>query len=87
MAAILMNYAKHKGYDTAARAEIDKFADSSKISQWAKDAIAWANAEALILGDGAKLNPVDKAERCQAATIFMRFIKNVSRSEKGTVRM
>jgi hypothetical protein len=78
LAVIFMNYAKHKGYDTAARAEFDKFTDSSKISQWAKDAMSWANAEALILGDGAKLNPVDKAERCQAAAIFQRFIENVS---------
>jgi hypothetical protein len=78
MAAIFMNYAKYKGYDTAARAELDKFTDSGKISQWAMDAMSWANAEALILGDGAKLNPADKAERCQAAAIFKRFIENVN---------
>lgn len=77
MALIFMNYAKYKGYDTSARADLDKFTDVDKIATWSKDAMAWANAENLVLGDGVNLDPTGKAERCQAAVIFQRFIEYI----------
>ncbi|HHV99816.1 MAG TPA: S-layer homology domain-containing protein [Clostridiaceae bacterium] len=77
MAVILMNYSKFKGYDVSMSADLSKYTDASSISSWAKDAISWANATALIQGDGAKLMPTGKAERCQVAAILQRFIENV----------
>ncbi len=77
LAVIFMNYAKYKGYDTSKRAALETFADAKSISGWATDAMAWANAEALILGDGTGLNPSGKGERCHAAAIFQRFIANI----------
>jgi hypothetical protein len=77
IAAIFMNYARYKGYDISARAELGKFADAGKVSGWAIDAMSWANAEALVKGDGVNLNPTANAERCQAAAIFQRFIENI----------
>lgn len=79
MAVILMNYAKFKGYDVSMSADLSKYTDAGSISSWAKDAISWANATALIQGDGAKLTPTGNAERCQVAAILQRFIENVAK--------
>ena len=79
MAVILMNYAKFKGYDVSKSADLSKYTDAGSISSWAKDAISWANATALIQGDGAKLTPTGNAERCQVAAILQRFIENVAK--------
>ncbi len=78
LAAILMNYANYKGYDTDARTELDKFVDVGRISQWAKNAMSWANANTLMVGDGRNLNPTEKGERGQAAAILQRFLTSVA---------
>ena len=80
MATFLYRYAKFKGYDTSATADINKFPDSGKVGSWAKDALSWANANGLISGskgsDGVtRLDPQGKATREQVATILMRFCK------------
>ncbi|NLK92245.1 MAG: S-layer homology domain-containing protein, partial [Bacteroidales bacterium] len=78
LATILMNYANYKGYDVSAKADLSKYEDSKEISNWALDAISWANAEGLIQGDGNNLTPTANATRAQVATILNRFIeKNV----------
>ena len=75
MAAILMNYAQHKGYDVSTRADLSKFADGESISPWAKDAMSWANANKLINGKGnGILDPKGNARRCEVAAIVHRFI-------------
>ena len=79
MAAILMNYAKYKGYDISMKADLSKFSDEESISPWAKDAISWANAEGLIQGSGSQLMPVDNALRCQVAAILQRFIETIAK--------
>ena len=73
MITILYRYAKLKGYDTSASADISIFSDAAQISDWALDAIKWACSEELIKGDGVKLTPQNNATRCEAATILMRF--------------
>lgn len=73
MAVILMNFAKFKGYDVAARADLSGFGDVSSVSPWALDALAWANAKGLIQGSGDKLMPGGDAERAQVAAILQRF--------------
>lgn len=76
LAVILMNYAKFKGYDVSWRADLSKFRDAGSVSQWARDALAWANALGLIQGVGGDmLNPGGDAERCQVAAILQRFIE------------
>ncbi len=77
MAAILMNYAKFKGYDTSSNGDLSKFSDSDSVSAWAAEAMAWANGENLIQGDGIKLMPAGNTERCQAAAILQRFIETI----------
>lgn len=78
MAAILMNYAEFKDYDVTARADLSKYTDADTVSDWARDAMAWANAEGLIQGDGAGLNATGKATRAQVAAILQRFITEIT---------
>lgn len=76
MAVILMNYAKLKGYDVSAKADLSIFTDSSEVSGWAADALAWANAKGLINGMSNEiLAPQGLATRAQVAAILHRFIE------------
>ena len=82
MAAILFRYAQQKGYDTSKRAELSKFPDNGKVSDYAKEALAWANAEALVNGDEQPngtvlLDPAGDATRAQVAAILMRYVQNI----------
>jgi len=79
MAVILMSYAKLKGYDVSAAADLKMFTDSKSISAWAKAAMQWANAGSLISGIGAStLAPQGAATRAQVAAILMRFVENIA---------
>lgn len=78
MAVILNNYAKFKGYDTSAKADLTAFIDRDEISSWATDALAWANADGMVTGmSNDLLAPKGNAVRAQVATIFMRFMENI----------
>lgn len=79
-ATILFRYAKHKGLDVSANEknyeELRGYSDCDKISEYAKDAMLWANVSKLITGvSTTTLVPQGIATRAQAATIFMRFDK------------
>ena len=50
MAAILYRYAAYKGYDVSQKADLSGYTDAASISGYAKDALAWANAQKLITG-------------------------------------
>ena len=52
MVAMLYNYAKYKGYDVTASADLSKFADNASVSTWAQPAMQWAVAEGYISGMG-----------------------------------
>ena len=78
MAAMLMRYADYKGCDTSAAASLAKFADAGKISSYARKAMAWANAEGLVLGTADTIiDPAGNALRCQVAAILHRFCDKV----------
>ncbi|TJX15884.1 hypothetical protein E9840_01635 [Tissierella creatinini] len=79
LATIIMNYAKMKGYDVTARADLSKFEDLKDISAWAMDPMSWANAEGLIQGDGNILMPRANATRAQAASILNRFVERIDK--------
>ena len=58
MAAILYRYAAYKGYDVSQKADLSGYTDAASISGYAKDALAWANAQKLITGvTDTTLNP------------------------------
>ena len=78
MTTFLYRFAKYMGYDTTSKADFSTFPDINKVGSWAKDALAWANANGLITGskgtDGiVRLDPQGQATREQVATILMRF--------------
>jgi len=77
MAAIIYRYAVFKGKATEEKADLSEFSDYSEISEWAKDALSWANAASIIGGvDESALAPKATATRAQVATILMRFTKS-----------
>lgn len=79
MAAILMRYAKYKGYDISAKGQLSSFADQADIESYAVEAMQWANGAGLITGvTETTLVPTGNANRAQAATILMRFCETIA---------
>ena len=77
LAAILYRYAQYKGYDTNASADLSKYTDLEQLSEWAQEAVAWANGEGIINGTSvATLVPKGSATRAQVAAMLMRFCEN-----------
>ena len=75
LAAILSGYARYKGMDTSARADLSKYTDADMISGWATDVFSWANAEGLVNGmTETTLAPQGEATRAQVAAIMQRFL-------------
>lgn len=78
LAQMLYNYAKVKGYDLTTSGDLTAFPDGSKVSVWAKTAMAWANGNQLINGfEDDTLRPGGDSTRAQAASILMSFDLNV----------
>ncbi len=78
LATVLYRYADQKEYDLVAGADLSGYADYAKISDYAKDAMSWANAAGLITGRTATaIHPDGEATRAEVATIFQRFSENV----------
>ena len=74
LAVILWRYA---GSPEAGDNKLD-FADAGEVSQWALEAVKWANANGIINGhaDG-RLDPGGSATRAQAAQMIKNFFENV----------
>lgn len=78
MALIIYRFAKAQGYDVSDKADISSYADSKDISDWALDALGWANKKELINGTSQTLlSPNATATRAQVAAILMRFCENI----------
>lgn len=76
MVVMLYNYAKYKGYDVTASADLSKFADNASVSTWAQPAMQWAVAEGYISGMGDnQLAPQGTATRAEIASVIMRFME------------
>lgn len=73
-ATILYRYARYKGSDTSAAADISTFRDAASVSAYAEEPMAWSVAEGLIGGIGGnRLDPQGSATRAQLAVILMRY--------------
>lgn len=76
IALVLHNFAKYKNIGTNTLGDISGFADHNDVSEWAVDAIIWATSCGIIQGkDGNCIDARGNATRAEAATMFMRFIK------------
>lgn len=70
MVTILWRYAG----SPAASGDLSRFSDSSKVSSYAVEAMAWAVENGIINGADGKLLPQDNATRSQVAAILQRFV-------------
>lgn len=80
MATVLYRYANVKGYDTSVGQDTNilSYSDAFDISDWAMEAMQWACGEGLIKGrTESAIVPAGRAIRAEAATILIRFIKNI----------
>ncbi|MCD7947633.1 MAG: S-layer homology domain-containing protein [Oscillospiraceae bacterium] len=73
IAAMLYRYEQFIGGDTTTRADLSAFPDSEAVSDWARDALAWANGQGLMNGMDGALAPKGTASRAQVAQIFMNY--------------
>mgnify|MGYP005759514377 CR=1 FL=1 len=81
MVAMLYNYAKYRGYDVTASADLSAFADNASVSTWAQPAMQWAVAEGYISGMGDnQLAPQGTATRAEIASVIMRFMEATAES-------
>lgn len=75
LAAILYRYAKYKGCDMSAKAELSRYTDASAVSTYATAPMEWAVGSGLISGTSASLlSPGSTANRAQVAVIIIRFL-------------
>lgn len=80
MALIIYRYAKMKGYSVEDKADISGFIDTEDISDWALDAICWANKKGIVNGTSdTTLSPKDSATRAEVSAILMRFCENIAK--------
>ena len=71
IAAILWRYVG----EPQVEGDLSGFKDADQISGYAKEAMEWANAEGIFVGDGGKLSPKADATRAQFARIIMVFLE------------
>ncbi|MCI8651788.1 MAG: leucine-rich repeat protein [Oscillospiraceae bacterium] len=78
MVAILYRYARQKGCDVSARADLSRFSDAGQISPYAAAAMSWATASGLIQGqDWGGLDPAGATTRAELSAILMRLCENI----------
>ncbi|MBS5670644.1 MAG: S-layer homology domain-containing protein [Oscillospiraceae bacterium] len=75
MATMMYRYAKAQGLEVTGGSEsvLDGFADSNRISGWAKEAMIWAVSQKLLIGTGAGLEPQAYGTRAQSAQVILNF--------------
>ena len=74
LATVLYRYAQYKGYTTDGSVSLDAYADGSKVSGYATEAMKWALANGILKGvSETEIDPRGAATRAQLATIMMRF--------------
>ena len=84
-AVFLYRLAEFMGYDVSARGSLDGFADKSKVSDYAVDALEWAVDYGILKGDltNGVLNiyPKNGAQRCEFAAMIQRFLENLDQMD------
>lgn len=74
LAVMLMRYAKYKGYYVSSEGNIDSFSDAQSVSDWASEAVKWANHEGIITGkSNSIIDPAGNATRAEVAAMLQRF--------------
>ena len=78
LAQFLYNYTQKKRYSTTGSVSLDGFPDGNKVSNYAKNAAAWAVGNGLIsgvkVGNTVYLQPKGTATRAQVALIVKNYV-------------
>ncbi len=78
LATMLYRY-QSLGAIPAQGADLSSFTDSADISDWALDALAWANAKGIVNGTtSTTIAPQSEATRAQVATMLCRYVDGVA---------
>ena len=81
LAVAMRAFARFKGYDTSARADLSSYPDASAVAAWARESLEWCVARGLIAGvkdhGRVTLSPRALTTRAQIATILKAFCEKV----------
>lgn len=79
IATLMYRYAQYQGKEILPGADLDKFPDGDKVSEFAEEAMKWCVSTGLIQGNGLDqtLAPQDKVARAVCATIILRYAENL----------
>lgn len=77
MAAVLYRYDMYSGSKVSIYEDVglDSFSDSSNISSYAKEAMAWACGAGIISGSEGRLLPKEYADRAQTAQVIKNYFE------------
>ena len=78
MAAILYRYAKYKGIDVSAAADLSAYGDASSVSAYARPAMGWVCGAGIVQGSDGLLLPTAHATRAQIAAILHRYCEKLA---------
>lgn len=73
MVTMLYRYAMSVNTRSEGKVDLTQFPDAASVAGWARDAMAWAVAEEIIIGSGGQLQPIRSATRAEAVTVVCRF--------------
>jgi hypothetical protein len=74
-AAILYRHARRRGRDVSRTTDLADYADAGEISDWALEAVRWANAAGILSGrTETTLAPTGVTTRAEAAALLQRYI-------------
>ena len=77
LVSFMYRYARYKGYDLTADADLSGYEDADKIQDYAVKAWKWSVSHRIVSGyDADTLAPMDLTNRSQAAAIFQRFARS-----------
>ena len=74
-AVIIARYAKYTGVDTSSINTLAGYADGETVSDWAFDAVAWADDVNIYVLENGLLNPQAPASRAVVATMLWAYVK------------
>ena len=80
MVTMMYRYADHMGYESEESADISKFTDADKVTEFAEAAMKWAVGNGIIEGkentDGSyRLDPQGNTSRAECSIIIQRFME------------
>lgn len=81
LATMLYRYAEKLGNDVSVAGDISIFPDAGNVTDYAKNAMIWANGAKIITGDSGRLNPQGTVNRAVGATMLSRFTNFIGKTD------